>query len=237
MKGLGIQTHDFEESKNQLRKFSEKIPNRIKFEIVAEKEGWLGFDHKVTGAELNKLTSQIQKHFIDINNVQNTTIKEFKEVYNALESLDKDYIQAILLSINAAEKASKQALDSAIEARKNTVDIMHTIEIQESIISTLEQFHVRLCKYKHLENIDEIWNETKLTKENVAISNEQINQIREELVLANEQISQVRTLIAEERDNEITAYFNKKLKTAYILAVCSIGITLFTLIAHLIGKI
>ena len=34
-------------------------------------------------------------------------IKEFGQVYSALEALDKDYIQAILISIKATEETSE----------------------------------------------------------------------------------------------------------------------------------
>ena len=64
--------------------------------------GFLGLgDHKVTGSELNNRLGTIQELLIYLNKTNNRTIKEFGQVYSALEALDKDYNQAILISIKS----------------------------------------------------------------------------------------------------------------------------------------
>ncbi|NIK75033.1 cytochrome c556 [Paenibacillus castaneae] len=168
MDQLTIQTHDFNNAKKQLKQFSEKIPASVDLQTVASKGGIFNWsDHKVTGNELNHLTSQIQKHLITLNNLHIESIKEFGQVYKALEALDKDYIQAIILSIKAAEKASSQAKESAFEAKKNSVDIAKTIKVQTQMITVLSQFKEQIDKYEQLKNIDEIWSDSQTFKKDI----------------------------------------------------------------------
>ncbi|UPG61651.1 conserved oligomeric Golgi complex subunit 6 [Metabacillus endolithicus] len=160
MNELVIQTHNFEKAKNQLKQFSMTKPDELALKKVDVDGGLFNwFDHKVTGQELNALTNQIQGYLIKFNTLNTKFIKEFGEVYNALEALDKEYIQAILISIKAAEKASKEAKD----AQK---DINKTIEMQKQTILVLKNFKDKLDKYEHLENVDEVWKDTqKFAKE------------------------------------------------------------------------
>lgn len=116
---LVIQYHDFENAKKEIKKFSEQTTTDLDLTKVDESKGvgeflgdWflgrgIGTDHLVKGEELNDLTSQIQTHLHSINNTQIKLIKEFGQVYSALEALDKDYIQAILVSIKATEETSE----------------------------------------------------------------------------------------------------------------------------------
>lgn len=167
MNEIQINNHVFDNAKNQIKRFSEKIPPAIKLPPVPTNSGpfdW--FEHNVTGAELNKLTDEIQKQFITINTNLVNSAREFGEVYVALEALDKDYIQAIILAIKAAEEASNQAKDIAIDAAKNTKDISMTIEAQKSIIKILEKFKSKIDKYNHLEKIEEIWKDLQSLKKN-----------------------------------------------------------------------
>ena len=92
MNELIIKTHDFEKSKNELKKFSDQVTTDFDLKKVGTKkdtgeffaglfsgEGF-GSDHKVSGTELNELTSQIQDHLISINDTQRSLIKEFGQV-------------------------------------------------------------------------------------------------------------------------------------------------------------
>lgn len=239
MNDLVIQTHDFDEAKNQLKEFSEKIPSSIDLETVAANGGLFGwFDHNVTGDELNRLTTQIQSHLININNLNLETIKEFGQVYNALELLDKDYIQAIILSIKAAEKASEQAKRSASEAQKNTIDISKSIEVQKKTISALNSFKMQIDKYEHLKDIDEIWSDCQTFKKDMSLISSRIKSKKEELDSdADAQISILRDTIHENRVHyeEKSKLLIKKLQIAYILAGGSVGVALLSFILHVLG--
>lgn len=153
MGDLVIKTHNFELAKKGLKEFSQKKEQDLEIDTVRTDGGFLGLgDHKVTGYELNNRLSVIQKHLIDLNATNNRTIKEFGQVYKALEALDKDYIQAILISIKATEETSK-----GIAAAQEK--ITQIIEDQKKTLVILKKFKQKLDGYAHLGDIDKIWSD------------------------------------------------------------------------------
>lgn len=148
---LVIQTHSFELAKRGLKEFSQKAAEEIKIDSVDICGGFLGLgDHKVTGYEFNKRLGVIQQHLIDLNTTNNRTIKEFGQVYSALEALDKDYIQAILVSIKATEKTSER-----IKATQDQIKVI--VEDQKKTLEVLKKFKKKLDGYAHLGDIDRLW--------------------------------------------------------------------------------
>lgn len=172
MEELAIKKHNFERAKRQLKNFSEEIPEELTLRKVNDDKDFgefvgdfffgrgLGLDHKVTGEELNKLTVDLQKHFHDIYGTQTKLIKQFGEVYNTFEYLDKEYIQAILVSIKAVEETSEKVAENQKNITKNT-------ENQEKMLKLIK---ARLDKCAHLEDIDNLWVEFQ-EKNNVLQSN------------------------------------------------------------------
>lgn len=206
MDKLAIKSYNFDNAKNNLKKFSEGVSTTVNLETVKTEGGLFGlFDHKVTGQELNNLTGQIQEYLISINNQNMKTIKEFGQIYEALEALDKEYINAILISIKGAETASNQAKKAALNAEKNTIDISNTIKVQEQTIKILKKFKEQIDQYKSLENIDEIWSDHKLFKENLEVINSHIENISESLDI---QMNTINTLVQFKK--EIDNYENLK---------------------------
>lgn len=106
MEELNIKEHNFKEAKNAIKKFSEDSDEIVRFDTVQEKN-WV-FAHNVTGEELNKFILQVQNKFYEGNKTQIEIIKEFGQVYKALESLDKDYINSIILTMKSVETDQKQ---------------------------------------------------------------------------------------------------------------------------------
>jgi len=163
---LVIQYHDFEKAKKEIKTFSEQTTTDLDLKRVDNSKGvgeflgdWffgrgVGLDHKVTGEELNDLTSQIQTHLHSINNTQIKLIKEFGQVYSALEALDKDYIQAILVSIKATEETSEGI-------QKTQEQIKKIVENQRKTLEELKKFKQKLDGYTHLGDIDKIWKQTE----------------------------------------------------------------------------
>lgn len=159
---LVIQYHDFENAKKEIKKFSEQTTTDLDLKRVDDSKGvgeflgdWffgrgIGLDHKVTGEELNDLTSQIQTHLHSINNTQIKLIKEFGQVYSALEALDKDYIQAIMVSIKATEETSEGI-------QKTQEQIKKIVENQRKTLEELKKFKQKLDGYAHLGDIDKMW--------------------------------------------------------------------------------
>lgn len=214
MNEIIIKPQRFDAAKNKLRVLSKEIPQNTELSTIKTQNGLFGlFSHKVTGEELNELTSQIQNHLISLNNQNMKTIDGFNEVYKALESLDKEYISAILASIKAAEKASEQAKKAASDAKRNTIDIENTIKTQEKTINILKGFKDQLNKYKNLENVDEMYNNIDFLKEEVNILN---NKIEINKGILEEEIENQKNFIIE-IDKNINFIENKnKIQTEQI---------------------
>lgn len=108
MNEIAVKRHSFDVAKNRLKEFSEKTEAELEIDKVRTDGGFLGLgDHKVTGYELNRRLETIQEHFIAVNTTNNKVIKAFREVYNVLDVLDKDYITSIIANVKAIEKTSK----------------------------------------------------------------------------------------------------------------------------------
>lgn len=146
-----VKTRKFDEAKKQLKNFSLTKHDELKLDKVDVSGGLFDwFNHKVTGEELNDVIKQVQNNLMKSNSLHKKFIEEFGQVYNALEALDKEYIQGILISIKAAEEASK-------EAKKAQKEINKSINVQTQTIEVLKKFKEKLDKYEHLEKVDDVW--------------------------------------------------------------------------------
>ena len=131
---LVINEHDFQEAKSSLQKYVAKNSSELSLPSVPISGGLFNLgDHKVTGYELNNVTNQIQKYFIDINGLAQDLIDEFRQVYNAFEALDKDYISGIVGSIKAAQKVS-------IAEQKDRADIRNIVTRLDKSVDVLKKF-------------------------------------------------------------------------------------------------
>lgn len=118
---------------------------------MAEEGNYFPFnDHDVTGAELNEVTEKIQSIMIAQNKVIIRTIKEFNTIYDTFNALDKEYIQGILISLKAAEKAND-------EVKSSQNDITQIIEQQKQLIQVLKGFKDKIEKIEHFADVDEIF--------------------------------------------------------------------------------
>ena len=153
MEEIIIEKHNFQQSKKQIKEFSEQTFKEFQLDKVKTEGSIVVWNnHNVTGEEINKLVSQIQKYLIEFNSFNIKFIKEFGQVYNAFESLDKDYIQAILIAIKATEKANNK-----IKIAQS--DINDTIELQRKTIIVLKEFKDKIQSYEHLKDIDQLWDD------------------------------------------------------------------------------
>ena len=157
LNSTNISKHNFDKYKNDLKKFSEQENSDFQITTV-DTSTLMFFDHKVTGKELNRITSQVVNHLIDLNKRQIEITKEFRVIYDAFESLDKDYISGIIASLKSAEKAYD-------ETQKAQKDIQRTMYVQEKIIEGLENFKNRLDSKTHLEDIDRLVRRRALERE------------------------------------------------------------------------
>ena len=146
---LVIKTHNFEDAKRRLKEVLEKKPEEFEIGLVKLKEKFLFLegDHKVTGKEFNDRIIDINQHLTNLHTKTYENNKEFGEVYNALEALDKDYIAVILTSINAIEEVSKHM--------REEIDTIK--EVQKKILENFQKFKQELKM-----DIAEISNESQM---------------------------------------------------------------------------
>lgn len=166
MNKLDLKSRDFEQSKYQLKNYLKSAnAAQVKLQKVDSTTGPFGwFDHSVTGAELNQVTTQIQEQFIKSNELNRNFIKEMEAVYTALSALDKDYIQAIQKTFNNAQLAFdesqiafKKAVDAFDKAEIANVGVGRSVRQHEGILELLKIFKKDIEKIKYLQNVDEMW--------------------------------------------------------------------------------
>ena len=152
---LVIKTHNFEDAKRRLKEVSEKKIEGFEINIVGTKDKFLFLEgeHKVTGDEFNSRIIAINRHLTNLHTKTYENNKEFGEVYNALEALDKDYIAVILTSINAIEEVSKHM--------REEIDTIK--EVQKKILENFQKFKQELKM-----DIDEISNESQMRHKEVS---------------------------------------------------------------------
>ncbi|MBO8463804.1 MAG: hypothetical protein IAC13_07730 [Firmicutes bacterium] len=189
MNEIAIKRHSFDLAKNRLKEFSEKTEAELQIDKVRTDGGFFGLgDHKVTGYELNRRLETIQGHFIAVNTTNNEVIKEFREVYNALDKLDKDYITSIVANVKAIEKTSNDVRvqqgilkqhNEKLANQQNKLDV-HQVEIEKNveniskIVTALKVFKEKLEGYKHLTDIDIIWNDCKMIQNKIRVVSDRI---------------------------------------------------------------
>lgn len=217
---LIIQYHDFENAKKEIKKFSEQPTTNLDLKRVDDSKGvgeffgdlffgrGVGLNHNVTGEELNDLTSQIQTHLHSINNTQIKLIKEFGQVYSALEALDNDYIQAILVSIKETEETSK-----GIQNAQEKIDKI--VENQRKTLEELKKFKQKLDGYAHLGDVDKIWSDCQKWHQEISAATEhskdnikRIEELKTALTLAERKTETLSTHFSQmiERLESVTVF-------------------------------
>lgn len=217
MNEVSIKRHNFELAKNRLKEFSEVTKSELKINKVDVDGGLFNwFDHKVTGEELNDRLDVIQKRFMDLNTTSNNIIKEFREVYNALDALDKDYITCIIANVKSIEKTSNDVRkqqeilgqhneklreqQSKLNLQQNKID--KSVKNIEEIVNVLKVFKSKLERFEHLGDIDKIWNnckhiqnESKIISNNISYLSEKID---EDIVSINKKYKSLSDKFKEE---------------------------------------
>lgn len=212
MKKLDVQYHNFEEAKNNIKIFSEETSTDLNLKKVDDNKdlgewfeefflgGGIGIEHKVTGEELNKLTVQIQSHLTNINNTQISIIQEFGQVYKALESLDKDYIEDIVVSIKTTEETSKR-----IESTQ--CQIKQIVDGQKRTLEVLRNFKKKLDTYDHLYDIDEMWKDYQSWSKKLSDLSDKIENVILNVKLNSHKIDNIDGFFINLR-NKVTALNN-----------------------------
>ena len=145
----------FTESLQKMEKFVEIKEETLKIDEVAIPGGFLGLgSHKVTGEEFNNRVEAIGNNLIALNNADIAMKRQFREIYKALDSLDKEYIHAILTNIKSIERTS-EGVQNAQER------IGKIVSGQEKTLRILNNFKGKLDELEHLKEIDIIWEDCR----------------------------------------------------------------------------
>lgn len=217
---LQISNHDFNTAKEQLKKFAEQDVKELKFDKVRTHEDIFGLEwaeHGVTGKELNSLIEKLQKYFSNVYDRDQNLIKEFGEVYKALEALDKDYIQAILTSVSAIKKTNEKILieqeriDKSID--KQTATLVALKQFKEKVSSQLSEIDSSklVTLIEQLESrVEEIEKSSSIMKD----ESSEISQLKNELDFVKSQVN----------------ILSNKLLTSFVLTGIATGFAVVTLI-------
>lgn len=217
---LQISNHDFNAAKEQLKKFAEQDVKELKFDKVRTHEDIFGLEwaeHGVTGKELNSLIEKLQKYFSNVYDRDQNLIKEFGEVYKALEALDKDYIQAILTSVSAIKKTNeklsidKERINQTIEKQKATLIALK--QFKEKVSAQLSEIDSSklVTLIEQLESrVEEIEKSSSIMKD----ESSEISQLKNELDSVKSQVN----------------ILSNKLLTSFVLTGIATGFAVVTLI-------
>lgn len=217
---LQISNHDFNAAKEQLKKFAEQDVKELKFDKVRTHEDIFGLEwaeHGVTGKELNSLIEKLQKYFSNVYDRDQNLIKEFGEVYKALEALDKDYIQAILTSVSAIKKTNEKILieqeriDKSID--KQTATLVALKQFKEKVSAQLSEIDSSklVTLIEQLESrVEEIEKSSSIMKD----ESSEISQLKNELYSVKSQVN----------------ILSNKLLTSFVLTGIATGFAVVTLI-------
>jgi DNA repair exonuclease SbcCD ATPase subunit len=177
-----IEVADFEKQKAELKRFAEQPATSTQLDKFNTSGEWSDFwsggipgllsGHKVTGEELNGLVTKLQNCFVEINERDRKVIKEFGQVYETFEALDKGYIQGILISVKSAEKASQ-------EAKAAQKDVDDTIKALQITINKLKEFKDSVTKNKHLKDIDRVWSDVQKINQELNGISKRLNEQQE----------------------------------------------------------
>ena len=149
-----VETHNVDDAKQKIQNFSNNLPSSPNLKMVKEDVGPFGWmDHDVSGKEFNELVSNLQNSTVSIYDWIKKIIQEFGEIYRAFESLDKDYIQGILISLKAAENASNQALEISKRLDVAQKDIKNTINTLVVVVKKLAEFKKSVENAKLLQEL------------------------------------------------------------------------------------
>lgn len=177
-----------EQEKIELKKFEQEKEEELKISHVQTEGGFLGLgEHKVTGMELNSRLAAIQTHLQDLNNAIISVIKKTSTIFNYIGSLDNEYVQAILISIKAAEETSKGIANTQEK-------IQDIVKNQGGMIRSLRNFQKQLSKYEHLKHIDELWNDFQEI-------NQKITKIPDEITELPDKVNDITDNIKENKND------------------------------------
>lgn len=148
----------FNEKKQELKAFSEEIPEQSDLPTVPTDDPMLGFiemEYDVKGKDLNALTDAVQNRMIEQNIHIKKIIQEFNTIYETFQILDDEYIQSISKSLIAAKEANNKAIQGLHEIEEyqtgNKKLLDDVFKQNKDLIDILKKHHKKLEELEQLE--------------------------------------------------------------------------------------
>lgn len=165
----------FNEKKQELKAFSEEIPEQSDLPTVPTDDpmlGFIGMEYDVKGKDLNALTDAVQNRMIEQNIHIKKIIQEFNTIYETFQILDDEYIQSISKSLIAAKEANNKAIQGLHEIEEyqigNNKLLDDVFKQNKDLIDILKKHHKKLEELEQLEDKQsEIHNEIDSLKANL----------------------------------------------------------------------
>lgn len=149
----------FNEKKQELKAFSEEIPEQSDLPTVPTDDpmlGFIGMEYDVKGKDLNALTDAVQNRMIEQNIHIKKIIQEFNTIYETFQILDDEYIQSISKSLIAAKEANNKAIQELHEIEEyqtgNKKLLDDVFKQNKDLIDVLKKHHKKLEELEQLED-------------------------------------------------------------------------------------
>ena len=149
----------FNEKKQELKAFSEEIPEQSDLPTVPTDDpmlGFIGMEYDVKGKDLNALTDAVQNRMIEQNIHIKKIIQEFNTIYETFQILDDEYIQSISKSLVAAKEANNKAIHGLHEIEEyqtgNKKLLDDVFKQNKDLIDVLKKHHKKLEELEQLED-------------------------------------------------------------------------------------
>lgn len=149
----------FNEKKQELKAFSEEIPEQSDLPTVPQDDpmlGFIGMEYDVKGKDLNALTDAVQNRMIEQNKHIKKIIQEFNTIYETFQILDDEYIQSISKSLIAAKEANSKAIQGLHEIEEyqtgNKKLLDDVFKQNKDLIDILKKHHKKLEYMEQLED-------------------------------------------------------------------------------------
>lgn len=224
-----VHSKKFDSLKEKILEFSRESLKECQLQKTDYTGGLFGWgDHKVTGTEFNNNLDEIGNSFVVMNDRIQKIISEFKTVYDTFDFLDKEYIQRILVNLQAACEASNEAKNTAKglkEEHKNLKNFSETVydKLKEkSNILKLNSDEIEMLKTENTNLTNSIKKFESKTKEIKTLKTQNKN-------LKND-IKKLQSSV-EKIDSDISKnFFNSKLSK--ITVIFSLTISCISILLH-----
>ena len=231
-----INRHSFKEA---LKKIDKDIARRPTVAILPkyQEKAFYIFDKSITAKDMNTFVAELQDKLLDSNIAIETSLNEIKGIYEALEKLDNDYIEGILVSLNKANEAANNA-------KANTEENTKTINALNLTVNKLltTQQEIAELKEKQEDCATKISVEKKYNQLQSDLSKKiDIEEFQQQLLVEKKEVETLKETTNAEINSlkeEIAVYSleNEKLLDKFKRMIIAFSITSSALLAGLIAS-